>query len=127
MIMKSNLIKVKVYPKDLKSIPDILPYNKLLHGDPVELELNKNEIHRCMNFGDVFDLTSGEEVLIDENSFKEIVEFVEDTKKEDNVTDKNESGESQVESESIQTRQSRSVPPVSTKTKKQTNSQSESE
>ena len=79
MIMKANLLKVKVYPKDLKSIPDILPFNKLLHGDPVELELDKNEILRCMNFGDVFDLTSGEEVLIDEIAFKEIVEFVEDS------------------------------------------------
>lgn len=77
-MMKANLIKVKVYPKDLKSIPDILPFNKLLHGDPVEMELDKNEILRCMNFGDVFDLTSGDEVLIDEITFKEIVEFVEE-------------------------------------------------
>lgn len=77
-MVKANLIKVKVYPKDLKSIPDILPFNKLLHGDPVELELDKKEILRCMNFGDVFDITTGEEVLIDEISFKEIQEFVEE-------------------------------------------------
>ena len=76
-MVKANIIKVKVYPKDLKSIPDILPFNKLLHGEPKELELNKSEILRCMNFGDVYDLTTGDEVLIDEISFKEIVEFVE--------------------------------------------------
>ena len=76
--MKAKLYEVKVYPKDLKSIPDILPFRQLIHGEPVELELDKKEICRCMNFGDVFDLTSGEEVLIDENSFKELVEFVED-------------------------------------------------
>lgn len=75
---KANLTKVKVYPKDFKSIPDILPYNKLLHGDPVELELDKKEILRCMNFGDVYDITSGEEVLIDEVTFHDIVEFVEE-------------------------------------------------
>lgn len=73
----ANLIQVKVYPKDLKSIPDILPYNQLLHGEPVEMELDKKEIQRCMNFGDVFDLTTGEEVLIDEVAFKAIEEFVE--------------------------------------------------
>lgn len=81
-MVKANKLKVKVYPKDLKSIPDILPFNKLLHGDPVELELDKNEIWRCMNFGDVFDLTSGEEVLIDEISFKEIEEYVEEEETE---------------------------------------------
>ena len=81
-MIKANIIKVKVYPKDLKSIPDILPFNKLLHGEPKELDLNKNEIIRCMNFGDVYDLTTGDEVLIDEISFKEIVEFVEDEKKD---------------------------------------------
>lgn len=73
----ANLIQVKVYPKDLKSIPDILPYNQLLHGEPVEMELDKKEIQRCINFGDVFDLTTGEEVLIDEVAFKAIEEFVE--------------------------------------------------
>ena len=78
MIIKANLTKVKVYPKDLKAIPDILPFNKLIQGDPVEMELSKKEIRRCMNFGDVYDLTSGEEVLIDTISFKEIKEFVED-------------------------------------------------
>ena len=30
MSMVANLIKVKVDPKDLKSIPDILPYRVLL-------------------------------------------------------------------------------------------------
>ena len=76
--MVANLIKVKVCPRDFKAIPDVLPYNKLLQGEPVEMELSKREILRCMNFGDVFDMTSGEEVLIDEISFKDIVEFVED-------------------------------------------------
>ena len=76
MAMVANLIKVKVDPKDLKSIPDILPYRALLQGEAVELELTKKEICRCMNFGDVYDLTSGEEVLINEVSFKELVEYV---------------------------------------------------
>ena len=75
--MVANLIKVKVYPKELKAIPDVLPYRNLLQGEPVELELTKKEILRCMNFGDVFDLTSGEEVLIDEVAFGKIVEYVE--------------------------------------------------
>ena len=88
--MVANIIKVKVYPKDLKSIPDILPYNQLLHGDPVELELTKKEICRCMNFGDVYDMTSGEEVLIDEISFKEIVEYIEE---EEDTEAKPEDGE----------------------------------
>ena len=77
--MVANLIKVKVDPKDLKSVPDILPYRALLEGEAVELELTKKEILRCMNFGDVYDLTSGEEVLIDEISFKAIEEFVEES------------------------------------------------
>ena len=76
--MKANIIKVKVYPKDLKAIPDVLPFNQLLQAEPMELELTKKEICRCMNFGDVYDITSGEEVLIDEISFKDIEEFVED-------------------------------------------------
>lgn len=77
--MVANLIKVKVDPKDLKSIPDILPYRDLMQGEPVELKLTKKEILRCMNFGDVYDLTSGEEVLIDEVTFQNIVEYVEET------------------------------------------------
>lgn len=85
--MVANILKVKVYPKDFKAIPDILPYNKLLQGDPVELELDKREIQRCMNFGDVFDLTTGEEVLIDEITFKEIVEYVEETEDEGEDTE----------------------------------------
>lgn len=78
MAMKANLLKVKVYPKDLKAIPDILPFRDLLQGEPLELELDKKEIFRCMNFGDVFDLTTGEEVLIDRPAFDKIVEFVEE-------------------------------------------------
>lgn len=81
--MVANILKVKVYPKDLKAIPDILPYRVLLQGDPQELELDKKEILRCMNFGDVFDMTSGEEVLIDEIAFKEIEEYVEEETSDD--------------------------------------------
>ena len=75
--MVANLIKVKVYPKELKAIPDVLPYKQLIQGEPVELELTKKEILRCMNFADVFDMTSGDEVLIDEIAFNAIVEYVE--------------------------------------------------
>lgn len=88
MTKVANLIKVKVYPKDFKAIPDILPYRLLLQGDPMELELDKKEIWRCMNFGDVFDLTSGEEVLIDEIEWKAIEEFVE--KESEENTDEGE-------------------------------------
>lgn len=79
MTKVANIMKVKVYPKDFKAIPDILPYRQLLQGDPMELELDKKEIWRCMNFGDVFDMTSGEEVLIDEVAWKAIEEFVEES------------------------------------------------
>ena len=80
--MVANLIKVKVYPKDLKSIPDVLPYNKLIQGEPVILELTKKEILRCMNFADVFDIRLGDEVLIDEKTFDEIEEYVEESSEE---------------------------------------------
>ena len=76
--MKANLVTVKVVPRDFKAIPGILPDQKLIQGEAMELELTKDEICRCMNYADVYDLTSGEEVLIDEVSFKEIIEFVED-------------------------------------------------
>lgn len=78
MAMTANLLKVKVYPKDLKSIPDILPFRDLINGEPLELELDKKEIWRCMHFGDVFDMSSGEEVLIDRPAFAMIEEFVEE-------------------------------------------------
>ena len=80
--MVANLIKVKVDPKDFKIIPDILPYKDLLQGGPVEMELTKKEILRCMMFAEVYDLSSGEEVLIDERSFHDIVEYVEESKDE---------------------------------------------
>lgn len=80
--MKTNLFKVKVDPKDHKAIPGVLPFGKLLQGGPVELELNKKEIQRCMNFAEVYDLSSGEEILIDEKAFAELVEFVEDAEEE---------------------------------------------
>ena len=91
--MVANLIKVKVDPKDLKSIPDILPYKALLQGEPVELDLTKKEILRCMNFGDVYDLTSGEEVLIDEVTFHDIVEYVEETESEEDGSEDNSGAE----------------------------------
>ena len=78
MAMTANLLKVKVYPKDLKSIPDILPFRDLINGEPLELELDKKEIWRCMHFADVFDMSSGEEVLIDRPAFAKIEEFVEE-------------------------------------------------
>lgn len=88
--MVANLLKVKVVPKDFKAIPDILPFRLLLQGDPMELELTKKEILRCMNFGDVFDLTSGEEVLIDEIAFKKIEEYVEEAASEEEPTEEPE-------------------------------------
>ena len=92
-MVKANLIKVKVYPKNFKAIPDVLPFNKLLQGDPVELELDKKEILRCMNFGDVYDMTSGEEVLIDEVAFKAIEEFIDDEASEEEAVVDNSTSE----------------------------------
>lgn len=80
---KANLLKVKVYPKELKAIPDILPFRALIQGEPLELELTKKEIWRCMHFGDVFDLSSGEEVLIDRPAFEKIVEYVKEEASEE--------------------------------------------
>ena len=81
-VMKANILTVKVYPKDLKSIPDILPFRDLINGEPLELELDKKEIWRCMHFGDVFDLATGEEVLIDRPAFNAIEEYVEEAAEE---------------------------------------------
>ncbi len=72
---EAKLYKVKVVPKDLKQIPGILPYNQFISGEPKEVELTKNEIHRCMCFGDVF--MDGEDEPVNAISFKEIVEFEE--------------------------------------------------
>lgn len=89
---KANLYKVKVVPKPLKSIVGILPDQKCIEGEPIELELTKDEICRCMKYADVYDMSSGEESHICECSFKEIVEYEEelvedneDTGSEDNT------------------------------------------
>lgn len=94
--IKANTVKVKVVPKGLKAIPGILLNKKFIVGEPMELDLNKKEIQKCMNFADVYDLTSGEEVLIDEISFKDIKEFVE----EDEVSEEDEEDEPQDETPS---------------------------
>lgn len=46
-------MKVKVIPK--RPISGILPKNKWIDSE-MELELNKNEIARCMQFGTVYDM-----------------------------------------------------------------------
>ena len=99
MAKVANILTVKVYPKDFKAIPDILPYRQLLQGDPMELELDKKEIWRCINFGDVFDLTSGEEVLIDEIAWKAIEEFVEEEESEEGSEEEGGSEEEEEGSE----------------------------
>ena len=89
--IKANLVKVKVVPKDLKAIPGVLLNNKFIVGEPMELNLTKKEIQLCKHFADVYDLTTGEEVLIDELSFKDIVEFVEDKEDEEEEEEEGES------------------------------------
>ena len=75
----SKVYKVMVVPKDLKQIPDVLPYNQFISGDPKEVELNKSEILRCMNFGDVYLMEEGEaaEEPINSETFKDLEYFEE--------------------------------------------------
>ena len=92
----AKIYKVKVVPKDLKSIPGILPYNQFIQGDPKEVELTKMEINRCMSFGDVFmmDGDTVEDLPINTETFKELEFYEETTEGED------ENGE-EVESSNI--------------------------
>lgn len=81
----AKIYKVKVVPKDLKSIPGILPYNQFIQGDPKEVELTKMEINRCMSFGDVFmmDGDTVEDLPINTETFKELEFYEEATEGED--------------------------------------------
>lgn len=89
----AKLYKVRVVPKDLKSIPAILPYNQFIEGEPKDVELTKMEIMRCMNFGDVFMMEGeeAEELPINTETFKEL-EFYEEAAEGDRDTDVSGSG-----------------------------------
>lgn len=80
----AKIYKVKVVPKDLKSIPGILPYNQFIQGEPKEVELTKMEINRCMSFGDVFmkDGDTVEDLPINTETFKELEFYEEDGEEE---------------------------------------------
>lgn len=100
--IKANLIKVKVVPRDRKAIPGVLLNNKFIVGEPMVLDLSKKEIQLCKHYADVYDLTSGEEVLIDDLSFKDIVEFVEDTEDEDGEEEEGESEPDEIPADETQ-------------------------
>ena len=61
--------KCKIVPKF--SLPDLIPYKRIEY--PCEMELNKAEIIRAMNYADVYEiLESGEEILLDPVNFDEV-------------------------------------------------------
>ena len=53
----TDVKKVKVTPKDYRVVPDILKQRGLI-DEPMELELNKDEIFRAMNYAYVEDVDS---------------------------------------------------------------------
>lgn len=90
----AKLYKVRVVPKDLKSIPAILPYNQFIEGEPKDVELTKMEIMRCMNFGDVF-MMEGEEaegLPINTETFKELESYEEAAEGDEEDQDTDVSG-----------------------------------
>lgn len=58
----------KVYPAKGKRITGILPNNKAI-TEPGTYDLNLKEIRKCMNFGDVFEVTANGDVLLDERNY----------------------------------------------------------
>ena len=61
--------KCRIVPKF--SLPDLIPYKRIEY--PCEMELNKAEIIRAMNYADVYEiLESGEEILLDPVNFDEV-------------------------------------------------------
>ena len=79
MLNPENKVKTfHVVPRDLRSIPDVLPFRDLVNG-PMDLELNLNELKRCMNFG----YCSCGDTLIDETNFVSIFEEEDQSSKED--------------------------------------------
>lgn len=77
--------KVKVTPSNLQSIPDILPENKRIEKE-VTMELNPNEIKRCMSFGTVKEVRKSGEVNLDPTNFNQKEEETANTDSAD-VTD----------------------------------------
>ena len=55
LMSDTDVKKVTVIPKDYRVVPDILKKRGLV-DEPMELELNKDEIFRAMNYADVIDL-----------------------------------------------------------------------
>lgn len=84
-------MKVKVVPK--KPIPGILPKNKWIDSE-MELDLNKNEILRCINFGVVYDednnvIDNSYLSNYDKNTCKKVfTDFINNNTKEPVLTDK---------------------------------------
>ena len=61
----TDVKKVKVTPKDYRVVPDILKQRSLI-DEPMELELNKDEIFRAMNYAYVEDV---EGTKLDETNY----------------------------------------------------------
>ena len=63
--------KVKIIPKKLNSIPDILRNNKRIE-EPMIMELNKKEIQRAMSFANVASVSKDEkETLLDTRNWND--------------------------------------------------------
>ena len=61
--------KVKIIPKKLNSIPDILINNKLIKEETI-MDINTREIERAMHFGTVSALSeTGEETSLNTRNF----------------------------------------------------------
>lgn len=78
-------MKVKVVPK--RPISGILPKNKWIDSE-MELDLNKAEIARCMQYGSVYDMSGN--VIVDINKSGKIAKYDEAQLKSDNNNIKKE-------------------------------------
>ena len=58
----------RVVPKKYRYIPNILPKGQDIKEEMV-ITLNKKEALYCMNYGDVYMIVDGEEVLVDSKGF----------------------------------------------------------
>ena len=79
----------RVVPRKYRSIPNILPKGKDIKEE-MNLVLNRKEALKCMNYGDVFMIIDGEEVLVNSKGFfkgQEIPEGISDLSISRSLTD----------------------------------------
>lgn len=63
--------KVKVFPRPKREVCGILPNNERI-SVPSELTLNVNEIRKCLNVADVYEVVDGVgDVLLDAQNYEE--------------------------------------------------------